>query len=149
VKFYTESGLLFAHDGRLVEARGSQALHSSHLFSPKCLANATWRTKLAGCHITLQACVSGHARANPQGDAIGLEWAFLWSGAASVLSTHWHISYEDAAMFSRSFYRNWLGRHQSRPEAWRSAAAELQRIKPNTAAWAAFSLSGEWRDTCE
>jgi hypothetical protein len=98
---------------------------------------------LRGMHVTLQACVSGHAAANPQGDAIGLEWAFLMAGAASTLGTHWHVDREDAAAFAQTFYASWLG-GAGRAEAWAAAGAALRGMHDDSR-WAAFSLTGEWR----
>lgn len=99
---------------------------------------------LAGAHVTLQACVSGHARANPQGDAVGLEWAFLLAGAASTLGTHWHVDWPDAARFCEAFYRAWLGDGASRATAWLRAGQAL-RGTTGDRRWAAYSLTGEWR----
>lgn len=101
------------------------------------------RTPLRGGHVTLQACVSGHATANPQGDAVGLEWAFLMAGAASTLGTHWHVDRDDAARFLYVFYDTWLG-GDTRVSAWAAAGAAL-RNKDNDRRWAAFSLTGDWR----
>jgi len=100
---------------------------------------------LSGAHVTLQACVSGHASANPQGDAIGLEWAFLIGGAASALGTHWNVDFPDAIEFSRAFYRAWLSEPKmSRAAAWLVAGATLRR-RHSDFRWAAYSLTGEWR----
>ena len=102
-----------------------------------------WESRpLRGTHVTLQACVSGHASANPQGDAIGLEWAFLMAGAASTIGTHWYVDRDDAMAFVESFYDAWLG-GRGRASAWAAAGATLRRR--GGAAWEAFSLTGEWR----
>lgn len=98
---------------------------------------------LHGTHVTLQACVSGHAAANPQGDAVGLEWAFLMAGAASTLGTHWHVDGDDAAIFTESFYAAWFD-GASRAAAWAAAGAALRKLHED-GRWAAFSLTGEWR----
>ncbi|SEA62728.1 CHAT domain-containing protein [Nitrosospira multiformis] len=94
-------------------------------------------------HVTLQACVSGHAAANPQGDAVGLEWAFLMAGAASTLGTHWHVDRDDATLFTETFYATWLG-GASRATAW-AAGGDALRKSRSGAWWAGFSLTGEWR----
>ncbi|MEO6825109.1 MAG: CHAT domain-containing protein [Nitrosospira sp.] len=96
-----------------------------------------------GMHVTLQACVSGHAAANPQGDAVGLEWAFLMAGATSTLGTHWHVDRDDAALFTETFYATWLG-GTSRAMAWAAGGAALRKSR-NGVWWAGFSLTGEWR----
>lgn len=143
--FWTRSGIALPHD-RARLARGLEPTDDTHLISPRRLYDAKWGERLRDGHVTLQACVSGHAAANPQGDAVGLEWAFLLAGARSILSTHWHIGYVEAARFCTAFYEAWLGRQQlTRGQAWRIAAATLLDNPVTRAAWPAFSLTGDWR----
>ena len=99
-------------------------------------------SRLDGGHVTLQACVSGYAAANPQGDAVGLEWAFMLAGAASTLGTHWHVPAEETADFSATFYDAWLGGVGRAHAAW-IAADRLRRH--GSRQWSAFSLTGDWR----
>jgi len=140
---YSRSGLLLPSGGRL-PMRGWDAFQTDHLVSPERINGTTFAGALAGSHITLQACVSGHAQANLGGDAIGLEWSLLLSGAASVLATHWHVDFATSTEFCRTFYGLWLGAGLSRVEAWRRSAEALQAAD-SSGAWAAFSLTGDWR----
>jgi len=145
LRFYDRAGVLLAHDGRLPPARDPGALRGPHLLSPRALEQR-WSgdpERLRGTHVTLLACVSGHSRANLQGDAVGLEWAFLLGGAASVLSTHWHVSFDSASRFCAAFYRAWLVEHESRAGAWQKAV-RCQAAAGGTSAAFAFSLSGQW-----
>jgi hypothetical protein len=119
----------------------AEALSVSSLLERMNETDGQW---LQGSHITLQACVSGYATANPQGDAIGLEWAFLIAGAASTLGTHWMVDWDLAATFSAAFYRAWLVRKCSRVAAWSHAGAVIRKTFPG-GLWAAFSLTGDWR----
>jgi hypothetical protein len=134
----------FNHRSRLLLSDGHERptlaslAESPHHFSPAKLMAAA----LTGGHVTLQACVSGYATANPQGDAIGLEWAFLLAGAASTLGTHWHVRFEDTADFAATFYDAWLGGADRADAAW-MAASRLRRR--GSQEWSAFSLTGEWR----
>jgi CHAT domain len=109
-----------------------------HPFGPANLLTSV----LDGGHVTLQACVSGYAAANPQGDAIGLEWAFLLAGAASTLGTHWHVPPEETADFSATFYDSWLAGASRAHSGW-IAADRLRRH--GSQQWSAFSLTGDWR----
>jgi CHAT domain-containing protein len=103
---------------------------------------------LRDSHVTLQACVSGLAREGVGGDALGLEWALVQSGAASVLSSHWDVEPRASADFVECFYDAWLVKGRTRGEAWREVVLALRRgVGPLSRArgWAAFSLSGDWR----
>jgi hypothetical protein len=146
LRFYDRAGVLLAHDGRLPPARDPNALLGPHLFSPQALERR-WAgdpERLCGTHVTLLACVSGHSRANLQGDAVGLEWAFLLGGADSVLSTHWHVSFSAASVFCATFYRAWLIERLSRAKAWQEAIRHQAVVFSDTSTSAAFSLSGQW-----
>jgi len=146
LRFYDRSGVLLAHDGRLPPRHDPDALRGPHLFSPQTLEQrcADEPERLRETHVTLLACVSGHSRANLQGDAVGLEWAFLLGGAASVLSTHWHVSFAAASAFCTSFYHAWLVERQSRARAWQQAVRSTATDFSGTPISASFSLSGLW-----
>lgn len=145
-KYLRRSYLLLARPGALA-SRGTSSDPTEGALTVADLldqADATAGGALDGAHVTLQACVSGYAAANPQGDSIGLEWAFLLAGAASTLGTHWHVDWPVATRFSSIFYRHWLGKGTTRAEAWSRAGASIRKLYPGPD-WAAFSLTGEWR----
>lgn len=99
-------------------------------------------------HVTLQGCVTGLAREGIGGDALGLDWAFFQQGASSLLASHWDVSAELSSEFFLRFYRSWLERGSSRATAWRQTVLGMmgeQGALANPYAWAAFSLSGDWR----
>lgn len=103
---------------------------------------------LAGSHVTFQACLVGLAREGIGGDALGLDWAVFQAGASSLLSAHWEVSAELSAEFCHSFYKLWLQQGMSRAAAWRETILHMQKSGGAFAApyaWAAFSLSGDWR----
>lgn len=146
LQFYERSGILLAHDGQLPPHRDPEALQGPHLFSPQRLDERCTQepTRLRNTHVTLLACVSGYSHANLQGDAVGLEWAFLLGGADSVLSSHWHVSFEAASVFCTFFYHAWLVDRQSRARAWQHAVRTAAKDLQGTSTWASFSLSGLW-----
>ena len=103
---------------------------------------------LKGSHISLMACISGLAKEGIGGDALGLDWAFLQAGAASLISTHWHISAAAAEKFFTAFYKKWLIDGQIKASAYRETILEL--IKDNRSPeelhkWTAFTLTGDFR----
>jgi len=98
-------------------------------------------------HITLRSCVSGSTKKGLRGDPPGIEWAFLFKGAASILSPGWQVSSRTATLFINTFYKNWLAEGFSRAKAWRRTVLELRSTDSGShpSQWAAFSLSGDWR----
>ena len=121
------------------------------LLSPDRLLRAGWN--IDGSHVTLQGCVSGQAKEGIGGDALGLDWALLQSGANSLLSTGWNVDVYWANDFCRLFYQSWQQGH-SKAEAHRQACLLLKaKRKAETVPddlispyyWAAFSLTGDWR----
>jgi CHAT domain-containing protein len=92
--------------------------------------------------------VSGLSREGVGGDALGMEWAMIQAGAASVLSSHWDVSAPLAATFLDAFYEQWLDKKRSRAEALSATIASLRAAGgrgATTSSWAAFSLTGDWR----
>ncbi|WP_074745078.1 CHAT domain-containing protein [Nitrosospira multiformis] len=106
------------------------------------------RLDFSDSHVTLQACVVGLAREGIGGDALGLDWAIFQQGASSLLAAHWDVSAALSAQFFLQFYRAWLQQGKPRAAAWRETIAEMRNEGGALAepyAWAAFSLSGDWR----
>ncbi|MEX2153966.1 MAG: CHAT domain-containing protein [Gemmatimonadaceae bacterium] len=144
---YQASGMLLAANGKLPDldavARGKAIEHS---LTPKCAVEL--ELDLSRSHLTLQACVSGLAREGIGGDALGLEWAFLQLGAASILATHWDVRADTTSDFVARFYTRWLTKGETRAVAWRSTIEDFLGSKGELAEaynWSAFSLSGDWR----
>jgi CHAT domain-containing protein len=100
---------------------------------------------IAGASVTMQACVSGLASEGIGGDALGLEWALIQAGAASLLSTHWEVDVPPSVEFCTRFYEKWLLVGLSRAEAWRETILGLIDSRVPLRDWAPFSLSGDWR----
>jgi hypothetical protein len=146
---YEDAGIALAYRRQVPTI--VNALDDDHLFTSRRLqqyldSDPPGLNRLAGTHITLQACVSGYARANPQGDAVGLEWSFLLGGAASVISTHWHVELPAASRLCAAFYREWLRKPDiGRAEAWRRAIAAERNTDPGDDNWRAFTLTGMWQ----
>lgn len=102
---------------------------------------------LTSSHLTLSTCVSGKGLPGKYGDALGLEMALRWSGASSLLATHWDVRSDDAMIFCDYFYRAWIIDGLSRGRAWQLAIQSL--ADPDApidcqARWCAFSLFGGW-----
>jgi CHAT domain-containing protein len=101
-------------------------------------------TKLSSRLVVLSACETSSGRLLPGEGVLGPAQAFLQSGAASVLASHWRVADEETAAFMQSFYRNLLAARM--PAAAALRRAQLDRIAAGrTYHWAAFSLYG-WPD---
>jgi CHAT domain-containing protein len=101
-------------------------------------------SKLDSRLVVLSACETSRGRLLPGEGVLGPAQAFLQSGVASVLASHWRVADEETAAFMQSFYRNLLERHL--PAAAALRRAQLERLAAGPAVhWAAFSLYG-WPD---
>lgn len=144
---FDHSGVALAGaDGLPDKVRMARGEEDEKLLTPARALAA--RLDLAGSHVTLQACVVGLAREGVGGDALGLDWALFQLGAASLLAAHWYVSAELSAEFFLRFYCAWIEQGKSRAEAWRETVLRMRKEKGSLAepyAWAAFSLSGDWR----
>ena len=137
---YHDSGILVSdgHDLPTEEC----AISGKCMLTPKKVLESG--SRMDGCHISLMACVSGLSREGLGGDALGMDWALIQAGAESLASAHWYVDSGEAESFFKSFYRNWYQKEMSRGEAARNASLEMKR-KTDNFAWAAFSISGDWR----
>lgn len=144
---FDHSGLALAGtDGLPDKERMARGEEEEKLLTPGRALEA--RLDLSGSHVTFQACVTGLAREGIGGDALGLDWAFFQLGASSLLASHWYVSASLSTEFSLRFYRGWLQQGKSRAAAWRETVLEMMGEGGALAepyAWAAFSLSGDWR----
>lgn len=101
-------------------------------------------TKLDSRLVVLSACETSRGRLLPGEGVLGPAQAFLQSGAASVLASHWRVTDKETAAFMQSFYRNLLEQHLPAAAALRRAQLEQISAGPSLH-WAAFSLYG-WPD---
>ncbi len=116
------------------------------ILTPGCILET--KLNFEGSHVSMMACVSAQANEGIAGDALGLDWAFIQSGAASLISTHWSVNAAGAARFFILFYEKWLKEKQSRGSACRAAMLELlngDHSPDSLRQWAAFSLTGDFR----
>jgi CHAT domain-containing protein len=109
--------------------------------------------------IVLSACETGLGMELTSGEGLlGLERAFAAAGARAVVSSLWQVDDDATQALMVEFYRNWHERGLGKLEALRKAqltllagesfrprgSAEPGRLPPGY--WAAFQLSGDWRE---
>lgn len=143
---FRESGLVLSDGEKLPNVNVVGAGNKDYVLTPGKMLDSG--LAFNNSHISLMACVSGLSREGLGGDALGMEWAFIQAGAASLLSSHWYVSAELAALFFESFYFHWLLENKSRAQAFSDTINELRAQKGSNFynnCWAVFSLTGDWR----
>lgn len=143
---FTESGLVMADGTNLPDENALGAKGRPMVLTPEKVLYGD--LDLSDSHVSVMACVSGLARDGLGGDALGMDWAFLQAGAASLLSSHWQVNADLAAEFFCLFYEAWLGEGKGRAQAMRESIRRLRAREGDAAgpySWAAFSLTGDWR----
>ena len=142
------SGLVLATPSGLPDLDSHGEGNDFGLLAPERWFRDRPRASFAGSHLSLQACVTGLAKAGAGGDALGLELAAFLCGLSSSIGTHWNVQAQDAARFFGRFYDAWLGQGCSRGRAWVLAvrAGMDEAAGPEgMEQWAAFSLAGDFR----
>ena len=93
--------------------------------------------------VTLSACQTGLGKVTRGDEIIGLNRAFLHSGAHSLLSTLWRVDDMASAVLVKHFYRGLES--SSKAEALRKAQLIVKRRFPHPSYWAGFTLVGDYR----
>lgn len=105
--------------------------------------------RLKGPLVVLSACSSGLGDITISDDTTGFTEAFLYAGAASVLSTLWDVDDESTMIFMERFYRH-LARVPASKALRRTQVELLTGAGTNNPRhthprrWAPFVLTGDW-----
>ncbi len=92
--------------------------------------------------VVLSACETQLGAQSKGDDIIGLNRAFIYAGAATVLASLWTVDDRATGLLMRSFYTH-LRRGLGKAESLRAAQSETRRQYPNPYYWAAFVLTGD------
>lgn len=102
-------------------------------------------------HAALLGCGSGMSKTSVSNDVVGLVPAFLYSGAASTVSTLWKFDDKDASLYSTHFYTDiWRLLQESGSgrvdlaRANQAAVLKIMEKRPELYHWAPFVLNGYW-----
>ena len=93
--------------------------------------------------VSLSACQSGLGEITSGDELIGLNRAFFYSGARSVISSLWRVDDLSTALVMKHFYR--LYHKENKAESLRRAQLTVRRSFHHPAYWAGLSLSGDFR----
>ena len=92
--------------------------------------------------VVLSACDTQLGEQSRGDDIIGLNRAFLYAGAASILASLWAVDDRAACDFMTAFYLH-LKQGRSKVEALRRAQQITRAKYPHPYYWAAFVLTGD------
>lgn len=95
--------------------------------------------------VTLSACKTGLGLVTTGDEIIGMNRAFIFAGAPSILSSLWSVSDVSTAKLMESFYKNL--KKMTKDEALQKAQVEMMKTKEFASPffWAPFYLTGDWR----
>ncbi|MDB4896763.1 MAG: hypothetical protein JWN15_3025 [Firmicutes bacterium] len=92
--------------------------------------------------VVLSGCETGISKVTHGEELVGLVAAFLSSGCASVLASHWRVADPSAADLMQRVYKGLLA-GRGKAAALREAQASLAGAGLHPVYWAAFSLIGD------
>ncbi|NOZ86864.1 MAG: CHAT domain-containing protein [Deltaproteobacteria bacterium] len=91
--------------------------------------------------VTLSACQTGLEAIRGGDELVGLNRAFIFAGARSIISSLWRVSDVATAVLVKRFYR-YLSQGRTEAEALKEAQDIVRKYFPHPAYWAAFRLVG-------
>jgi CHAT domain-containing protein/Tfp pilus assembly protein PilF len=92
--------------------------------------------------VVLSACDTQLGKQSLGDDIVGLNRAFIYAGAPTVVASLWSVNDEATGLLMASFYRH-LKAGMGKAEALRAAQADTRVKYPNPFYWAAFVLTGD------
>ncbi|MEU4245026.1 CHAT domain-containing protein [Actinoplanes sp. NPDC026619] len=95
--------------------------------------------------VSLSACETSLGRIDTSGNQRGVTASLLMAGAASVLGTIWNVSDGAAKLFFTEFYRALADGGVAPMSCFRHAQLRTRQEFPRYRDWAAFVLTGDWR----
>ncbi|MBP9152716.1 MAG: CHAT domain-containing protein, partial [Flavobacteriales bacterium] len=90
--------------------------------------------------VVLSACETGLGDIQGNEGVYGLQRAFKIAGAKYLMMSLWQVPDEETKEFMISFYKNWLNKKLSIPDAFRTTQNEMRQRYSNPYLWAGFVL---------
>lgn len=90
--------------------------------------------------VVLSACETGLGDIQGNEGVYGLQRAFKIAGVKYLIMSLWSVPDEETKEFMISFYKTWLIKKMSIPEAFRTTQKEMQKRYTNPYLWAGFVL---------
>jgi CHAT domain-containing protein len=92
--------------------------------------------------VVLSACQTQLGAQSKGDDIVGLNRAFIYAGASSVIASLWTVDDETTSLLMKSFYGH-LKQGMSRAAALQAAQTATRKKYPHPYYWAAFVLTGD------
>lgn len=125
---------LFRHDNPMFSAL--------KLFDGWLTAADVAQLDLQGALVTLSACESGRSQVTDGDEILGLTYAFLGSGATSLVVSQWLVQDQVTAALMDRWYRM-LWHENDLARSLRAAQLEIMQQYPHPYYWAPFILVGQ------
>jgi len=106
-------------------------------------ANEVFSLNLKASIVMMSACQTGLGKLTTGDEIIGLNRAFIYAGAPSIISTLWRVNDAASAMLVKRFYRYY--KNSDLAESIRLAQIAVKGYYPHPAYWAGFGLTGNYR----
>jgi len=92
--------------------------------------------------VVLSACQTQLGAQSKGDDIVGLNRAFIYAGASSVIASLWVVDDEATSLLMKAFYSH-LKQGMSKAAALQAAQTATRKKYPNPYYWAAFVLTGD------
>ena len=90
--------------------------------------------------VVLSACDTGLGEIQGNEGVYGLQRAFKIAGARYLLMSLWQVSDKETADFMSTFYKYWLQKNKSIPDAYAATQKKMRKKYKDPSLWAGFIL---------
>ena len=89
--------------------------------------------------VVLSACETAKGDITSEG-VFGLQRAFKMAGVQTIIMSLWKVNDQATQLLMTEFYNNWIGKHQSKREAFRNAQNTVRTRYEEPEYWAGFIM---------
>ena len=89
--------------------------------------------------VVLSACETAKGDITSEG-VFGLQRAFKMAGVQTIIMSLWRVNDQATQLLMTEFYNNWIGKHQSKREAFRNAQNIVRTQYEEPEYWAGFIM---------
>jgi CHAT domain-containing protein len=89
--------------------------------------------------VVLSACETAKGDITSEG-VFGLQRAFKMAGVQTIIMSLWKVNDQATQLLMTEFYNNWIGKHQSKREAFRNAQNAVRTQYEEPEYWAGFIM---------
>ena len=89
--------------------------------------------------VVLSACETAKGDITSEG-VFGLQRAFKMAGVQTIIMSLWKVNDQATQLLITEFYNNWIGKHQSKREAFRNAQNTVRNQYEEPVYWAGFIM---------